>query len=142
MERGVEPFQSALALPGGFFEDDQEDIRAAAHRELLQEANLADRVAAASRAVGPPTGRRDAIREDGSSRWPTWPSLCDYRSPWRAPTPHTRRGHRFPTSCAGISGWRSTTGKSSPTGWNEPGRNSSIRRWPPRSAAKPSPSTT
>ncbi|SDZ02447.1 8-oxo-dGTP diphosphatase [Amycolatopsis xylanica] len=40
VERGIEPFQGDWALPGGFLEDEREAVLAAAHRELMEEANL------------------------------------------------------------------------------------------------------
>ncbi|MEU3270570.1 NUDIX domain-containing protein [Saccharomonospora sp. NPDC006951] len=40
VERGIEPYQGAQALPGGFLNNDEEDILAAAYRELDEEANL------------------------------------------------------------------------------------------------------
>jgi 8-oxo-dGTP diphosphatase len=40
VERGIEPYQGAQALPGGFLNNAGEDILAAAHRELQEEANL------------------------------------------------------------------------------------------------------
>jgi 8-oxo-dGTP diphosphatase len=40
VERGIEPYQGNLALPGGFLNNVGEDILAAAHRELREEADL------------------------------------------------------------------------------------------------------
>ncbi len=40
IERGVEPYEGALALPGGFLRHRDEDIIAAAHRELAEETDL------------------------------------------------------------------------------------------------------
>lgn len=40
VERGIEPYQGTRALPGGFLDNAGEDILAAAHRELREEANL------------------------------------------------------------------------------------------------------
>jgi 8-oxo-dGTP diphosphatase len=42
VERGVEPYRGMLALPGGFLRTQDEDIEAAAHRELSEEAGLVD----------------------------------------------------------------------------------------------------
>lgn len=40
VERGIEPFRRTHALPGGFLHDACEDVIAAAHRELREEAAL------------------------------------------------------------------------------------------------------
>jgi len=40
IERGIEPYQGAWALPGGFLQHAEEDLTAAAHRELAEEASL------------------------------------------------------------------------------------------------------
>ncbi|MEV4109280.1 NUDIX domain-containing protein [Nonomuraea sp. NPDC049695] len=42
IERGVEPYRAAFALPGGFLHDEVEAIEAAARRELAEEAGLVD----------------------------------------------------------------------------------------------------
>lgn len=41
VERGIAPYRGHQALPGGFLNNATEDIEAAAHRELNEEANLA-----------------------------------------------------------------------------------------------------
>ncbi|MCC5578950.1 NUDIX hydrolase [Microtetraspora sp. AC03309] len=40
VERGIEPYKGALALPGGFLQHSEESITAAAHRELSEEADM------------------------------------------------------------------------------------------------------
>ncbi|MFI9597105.1 NrtR DNA-binding winged helix domain-containing protein [Nonomuraea sp. NPDC052265] len=40
IERGIEPYKGAQALPGGFLQHSQESLLAAAHRELAEEADL------------------------------------------------------------------------------------------------------
>lgn len=40
IERRVEPYQGTFALPGGFLSHGEEDLLAAAHRELAEEAGL------------------------------------------------------------------------------------------------------
>jgi ADP-ribose pyrophosphatase YjhB (NUDIX family) len=40
IERGIEPYEGALALPGGFLQHSEEGLAAAAHRELSEEADL------------------------------------------------------------------------------------------------------
>ncbi|MFI0469166.1 NrtR DNA-binding winged helix domain-containing protein [Saccharopolyspora sp. 5N102] len=40
VERGIAPYRGRQALPGGFLNNATEDIEAAAHRELNEEANL------------------------------------------------------------------------------------------------------
>ncbi|MCP9948321.1 NUDIX hydrolase [Actinomadura madurae] len=40
IERGIEPYKGALALPGGFLQHAEEDINAAARRELAEEADM------------------------------------------------------------------------------------------------------
>jgi 8-oxo-dGTP diphosphatase len=40
IERGIDPYQGMAALPGGFLRNAEEDITAAAHRELAEEAGL------------------------------------------------------------------------------------------------------
>lgn len=40
VERGIEPYKGALALPGGFLQHPEEDLTVAAHRELSEEADM------------------------------------------------------------------------------------------------------
>ncbi|MFF4775839.1 NUDIX domain-containing protein [Microtetraspora fusca] len=40
VERGIEPYKGALALPGGFLQHSEESLIAAAHRELSEEADI------------------------------------------------------------------------------------------------------
>ncbi|GAA3119059.1 NUDIX domain-containing protein [Planomonospora alba] len=40
IERGIEPYQGAMALPGGFLQHPEEDLVTAAHRELSEETDL------------------------------------------------------------------------------------------------------
>jgi 8-oxo-dGTP diphosphatase len=40
VERGIEPYEGALALPGGFLQHHKEGLAAAAYRELSEEADL------------------------------------------------------------------------------------------------------
>src|SRR5690349_14273689 len=40
IERGIDPYCGVMALPGGFLRDENEDVEAAARRELAEESGL------------------------------------------------------------------------------------------------------
>ncbi len=122
VQRGGQPFEGEWALPGGFTRL-EEDIAAAAYRELAEECGVGrdDVVLEQLRTYGAPG--RDPRMRVVSVAWLALVPTCPSRGP--VATRRARGGRRWTRRWS--RGWRSTTPRSCATGWSGPGQAGVLR---------------
>lgn len=129
VRRGIPPYQGKFALPGGFVLPD-EDLEAAAYRELAEEAGLKKRAVTLEqlRTFGAP-GRDPRGRVVSVAYLAMGAGLPDPRGGSDALSAQFEPVSEYLSRRAGPSPWPSTIRRSSLPGWSARGRSSNTPAW-------------